>query len=284
MALEAQNNPFTSVLMVEAADPEALPDADPSAGQQRLAVGTDHLLYLVNSSGVKTLVGGASGAMATDALWDAAGDLAQGTGANTGAKLTAGTAGYVLTSNGAAAAVSWQAPASSGAMVLLEQHSASSSATLDFTTFISSTYDTYVVHGVALRPATAGTQLMCRLGTGGGPTWDSSAAHYGHRGGGGNSTTVHLPYDSATGFLITGNVDNNASYGVCQFMFNFKSPQDTSKTISIDGTAQYHDGTQSTAVMHGGSGPGGAAITGLRFLFSSGNIASGIIRAYGIAK
>jgi hypothetical protein len=95
MALEAQNNPFTSVLMVEAADVEALPDADPSAGSQRLAVGTDHLLYLVNSSGVKTAVG-APGAVATDAIWDAKGDLAGGTGANTAAKLTVGSNDTIL--------------------------------------------------------------------------------------------------------------------------------------------------------------------------------------------
>lgn len=57
MALEAQNNPFTSILLVEAGDVEALPDADPSAGQRRLAVGPDHLLYLVDDAGVKTLVG-----------------------------------------------------------------------------------------------------------------------------------------------------------------------------------------------------------------------------------
>jgi hypothetical protein len=110
VALEAQNNPFTSVLMVEAADVEALPDADPSAGSQRLAVGTDHLLYLVNSSGVKTAVANATGAVATDAIWDAAGDLVQGSGANTAAKLSAGTAGKVLTSNGAAAALTWETP------------------------------------------------------------------------------------------------------------------------------------------------------------------------------
>jgi hypothetical protein len=115
MALEAQNNPFTSVLMVEAADPEALPDADPAAGQRRLAVGTDHLLYLVDNSGVKTLVGGAGIAnpLATDSLWDAAGDLVQGSGANTAAKLSAGTAGKVLTSNGAAAALTWETPSAS---------------------------------------------------------------------------------------------------------------------------------------------------------------------------
>jgi hypothetical protein len=115
MALEAQNNPFTSVLMVEAADVEALPDADPAAGQRRLAVGTDHLLYLVSDSGVKTLVGGAGIAnpLATDSLWDAAGDLVQGSGANTAAKLSAGTAGKVLTSNGAAAALTWETPSGS---------------------------------------------------------------------------------------------------------------------------------------------------------------------------
>ena len=110
MALEAQNNPFTSILMVEAADVEALPDADPAAGQRRLAVGTDHLLYLISDSGVKTEVGGASGAVASDAIWDAAGDLVQGTGANTAAKLSAGTAGMFLKSAGAAAANLWAYP------------------------------------------------------------------------------------------------------------------------------------------------------------------------------
>jgi hypothetical protein len=117
MALEAQNNPFTSVLMVEAADPEALPDADPSAGSQRLAVGTDHLLYLVNSSGTKTQVGGGGGIanpLATDSLWDAAGDLAQGTGANTGAKLTLGATGTAPVSNGTNLAYGYPNPSFRG--------------------------------------------------------------------------------------------------------------------------------------------------------------------------
>lgn len=52
------------------------------------------------------------GSVAADAIWDAAGDLAVGSGANTAAKLTIGTSGYVLTSNGTTAA--WAA-ASGGA-------------------------------------------------------------------------------------------------------------------------------------------------------------------------
>jgi hypothetical protein len=46
--------------------------------------------------------------MATDPLWDAAGDLAVGTGANTGAKLTKGADGTVLTMT--AGAVGWAVP------------------------------------------------------------------------------------------------------------------------------------------------------------------------------
>lgn len=102
MVLRMHDNPSPSLLLVEG-DPEALAE-NAAAGQRRLAVGTDHLLYLVDEAGVKTQVGGASGAVATDAIWDAAGDLAVGTGANTAAKLAIGAAGgHVSRINGAVA-------------------------------------------------------------------------------------------------------------------------------------------------------------------------------------
>jgi hypothetical protein len=53
---------------------------------------------------------GVSGNVSADTIWDAAGDLIQGTGANTAAKLTAGSAGQFLKSAGAAAANSWAYP------------------------------------------------------------------------------------------------------------------------------------------------------------------------------
>lgn len=63
---------------------------------------SDHsLIYVTNGSAWSTwasLTG--TGAMATDVLWDAAGDLAVGTGANTGAKLALGASGKVPQSNG----------------------------------------------------------------------------------------------------------------------------------------------------------------------------------------
>lgn len=70
---------------------------NPDADYRRLFLGEDGLLHLKDSAGTVTDVGGGSGSVATDAIWDAAGDLAVGTGANTAAKITKGAAGTVPT-------------------------------------------------------------------------------------------------------------------------------------------------------------------------------------------
>lgn len=66
-------------------------------------------------SGRSSGAGGTGGAgnVATDALWDAAGDIAVGTGPNTATRLPVGTAGQVLTADpaGPSPNVKWSAPA-----------------------------------------------------------------------------------------------------------------------------------------------------------------------------
>jgi hypothetical protein len=52
-------------------------------------------------------IGGSAGSVATDAIWDAAGDLAVGSGANTAAKLAIGAARQVLRVNGSANGLEW---------------------------------------------------------------------------------------------------------------------------------------------------------------------------------
>jgi hypothetical protein len=60
----------------------------------------------------------AAGSVATDAIWDAAGDIVQGTGANTAARLAIGTAYQLLRVNSGATAVEW---AGVGRVLISEQ-------------------------------------------------------------------------------------------------------------------------------------------------------------------
>lgn len=102
MAGEAVKVPF-----IEAAAPST-----PAASRVVVYAKSDGLMYSKDDAGTETLMSGGAGggSVATDAIWDAAGDLVQGTGANTAAKLSAGTAGNFLKSAGAAAANVWAFP------------------------------------------------------------------------------------------------------------------------------------------------------------------------------
>lgn len=106
---KASDNPYPSILVTEGTEPSA-----PAAGKQRVYIdSTSHHLSRTDSSGtqVDLETNQSSGSVATDAIWDAAGDLVQGTGANTAAKLASGAAGTVLTSpTGVGSAVAWAVP------------------------------------------------------------------------------------------------------------------------------------------------------------------------------
>lgn len=101
---KASDNVFPRFLVSEGGS-----TATPAANRVTLYAKTDGLLYSKDDAGVETLVSGGGGgaAVATDTIWDAAGDLVQGTGANTAARLASGTAGFFLMANGVGTAVSW---------------------------------------------------------------------------------------------------------------------------------------------------------------------------------
>lgn len=103
---KASDNAYPSILITEGTEPAA-----PAAGKQRLYIdSTTHKLKRTDSSGTDVTIESSGAAIATDTIWDAAGDLVQGTGADTAAKLSAGATGKVLQAAGAAAAVAWKYP------------------------------------------------------------------------------------------------------------------------------------------------------------------------------
>lgn len=95
MTTKGSNNPFPSILLNEVAT-DGSDTPTPVADYRRLFLGEDGELHLIDSADVVTDVSGAAGSVATDAIWDADGDLAVGSGANTAAKLAKGAEGSAL--------------------------------------------------------------------------------------------------------------------------------------------------------------------------------------------
>jgi len=99
----------------DAVETDAIRGLRETSGPTALTVGTitdGEFLKRVGATIVSAA--GAAGSVATDAIWDAAGDLAVGSGADTAARLAKGTDGKVLTM--VAGAVAWAAATGGGAM------------------------------------------------------------------------------------------------------------------------------------------------------------------------
>lgn len=175
---------------------------------------------------------------------------------------------------------------SSGALVLLEQHTASSSASLDFTSWYSSSYDEYVIELVKVLPATNSSILGLRFSTDGGSSYDASAIWdrvyqqayvNGHNEGG---------LAGETAFYFSGAASNDATYAGVRGCVRIYDPAAAVYCMcEAQGTCKAADVNAFMRGLYAGvykSASGG--INAFRILFSSGNIASGVIRVYGIAK
>ena len=167
-----------------------------------------------------------------------------------------------------------------GALVLLEQHTGSSSATLDFTTCISSTYDEYMVEFIDVLPATNATALKVRVSTNGGSSWDSTTNYYDNA----IYATTTWTFAAAAASSVQIAHDVNATAAILGVTGSIRVVPSGSQHRWFVGQAHYLTSGSIRAVhlINGDYDLG--AFNALRFFFSSGNIASGTIRVYGIAK
>lgn len=237
-------------------------------------------------AGIQTVTASSSNTMQRGTL-----NLRTGTNISFGLTDTDGDGEFdtLTINNTAAAGGGGGGTGSSGALVFLESHTASSSATLDFTTAISSTYETYKIEFVDLLPANNNVNLLMRVGTGGGPTYDSGANYAWfentHRNGGGD--TNQGATSGATSMQLAGDgvgVSNSANFGVSGSI-TFANPNSAIYKKHWGQMWWYYDtGADPVLNIVMGTYRSTTAVTALRFLMSSGNISSGTIRVYGVSK
>src|SRR5262245_47109695 len=175
----------------------------------------------------------------------------------------------------------------SSGLRFIKTQTASSSSSIDFVNGVSSvvfdaTYDSYQIEISNAVPASPDVEFWLRVGTGGGPTYQTTSylqAITGLTSGGatrsrsGQTDAIRLAADAGA----NGSVNDDAGNGVSATVY-LDGPPTSSTAKFVRVSSAWRDNTGVTIVtQHGcGSWDSSTALTGIRFMFETGNIASGI--------
>ena len=182
-----------------------------------------------------------------------------------------GTIGQALISGGASADPSFQ----SGAWVLLNTLTASSSATLTDTTSLTSTYSEYELVFESILPATNNVDCRLRVNVGGvqSTSYVGNAMRWNSATTGSGGVITYIPLSS-----LDASLPNTIGSGL-NGKISVQRPSGTSASKVWNGQFGAHNMT--SAVVFGVWTGSTAAITGFQVDMTSGNITSGVIRVYG---
>jgi hypothetical protein len=205
------------------------------------------------------------------------------------------TGGVILPAgitNSSVSAVTSFANASGGTLILLSTQTASSSATISFTTGLDSTYDAYAFHFINVRPATDNTDFLFQGSTNGGSTYATTitsthfSTYHDEADTGTNlsySTAGDLAQSTSFQELVqdTGNGADESASGTLQI---FNPSSTTYVKHFISNSNDYNSNDYSTEHFVTGYFNTTSAINAIQFKMSSGNIADGIFKLYGLKK
>ncbi len=181
---------------------------------------------------------------------------------------------------------------SGGAMTLLETQTASTSSTISFTSGIDSTYDEYVFKFYDIHPATDNADFTVNFRDGSSSydaTKTTTAFQAQHNEAGNDST---LSYDtgddlaqstSAQRLTAGGGIGNDNDQSLSGTLHLFNPSNTTFVKHFISTTNCYNNTDYSINTFVAGYCNVTAAIDGVQFAMSSGNIDSGVIKLYGIS-
>ena len=176
-----------------------------------------------------------------------------------------------------------------GALNLIATNTISSGvSSSSFTSGIDSTYDTYLFKFINLHPATDATYFTFQGGASYNTTITSTffTAYHGENGTGANFS-YDSPFDQAQGTSyqpLYGQIGSDNDQSCSGHLFVFSPSSTTFVKHFIARSLIYHEGDSAIDSYTGGYCNVTAAIDGVDFKFSSGNIDSGVIKMYGLSK
>ena len=180
---------------------------------------------------------------------------------------------------------------SGGGMSLISEQTASSSATIDFTSGIDDTYDSYVFKFINIHPETDNVDFQFQTSTNSGSSYGVTCTSTAFR-------SIHNEDDSYANLDYTTGNDLAQSTNFKQIMGGLGSDNDQSGSGILHlfnpssttfvkhfilRSQKAHRSDRTIDKFHAGYFNTTNAINAIRFQMSSGNIDSGVIKLYGIS-
>lgn len=182
--------------------------------------------------------------------------------------------------------------ASSATLILLSTQTASSSANISFTTGINGTYDEYQFHFINIRPATDNADFQFNFSTDSGSNYNVTktttsflAEHAENDTGTGLFYATNLDLAQSTAFQpLTNSNGNGADENVGGYLTLFNPSSTTYVKHFITSFVGNKSSDYCQNEFMAGYGNTTSAINAVQFKMSSGNIADGIFKMYGVKK
>ena len=200
------------------------------------------------------------------------------------------TFGLVKHNNNSISAITSGGTLPQGKMTLLQTQTASSSASVSFTSNIDSTYPIYLFKFINCHPASDGVNLSFQANASGGSGYNETITSttfnaYHDEGDSGTALAYNTGLDLAQGTSyqnLGDNTGNDSDQCVSGELHLFNPSSTTFVKHFIASSNNYNASNYSTKLHTAGYINTTSAIDEIQFKFSSGNIDSGTFKLYGI--
>ncbi len=195
--------------------------------------------------------------------------------------LASSASGDVITSQGASSPPIGVVPSSVGGIQLLNTYTPSSAASVNITSQISATFNSYTISISNFACATNTASLKILFSTDNGVTWDTTAAHYAYfynfQQFSIGPTTGTAGSASTTGIIVANSMVNGNNLSLVVDLIN----PGTSTVYCIFEGSYISTGPKTYLIQGGGAYIAGTSINAMQLIMSSGNISTGTVKIYG---